>query len=166
MARDVYRTTDSLCAPLTPSMTTLWPKPKVLRAGKKPLGEVVSELARQSLRPLPPSAKSRGGVPLIPVTTNRVCGVARCRRRCPTHTVCYRRSSPNRPSKVQKLPGGQTPVGDCCIPLRGRGLRSACDVVIGKDKMLKSSAGAVFKVFSGQEALQRLGSQKFYDGCL
>ena len=37
---------------------------------KKTLGEVVSELARQSLRPLPASAKSRGGVPLIPVTTN------------------------------------------------------------------------------------------------
>ena len=37
---------------------------------KKTLGEVVSELARQSLRPLPTSAKSRGGVPLIPVTAN------------------------------------------------------------------------------------------------
>ena len=37
---------------------------------KKTLGEVVPELARQSLRPLPASAKSRGGVPLIPVTTN------------------------------------------------------------------------------------------------
>ena len=37
---------------------------------KKTLGEVVSELARQSLRPLPTSAHSRGGVPLIPVTTN------------------------------------------------------------------------------------------------
>ena len=37
---------------------------------KKTLGEVVSELARKSLRPLPTSAKSRGGVPLIPVTAN------------------------------------------------------------------------------------------------
>ena len=37
---------------------------------KKTLGEVVSELARQSLRPLSASAKSRGGVPLIPMTTN------------------------------------------------------------------------------------------------
>ena len=35
---------------------------------KKTLGEVVSELARQSLRPLPASAKSRSGVPLIPVS--------------------------------------------------------------------------------------------------
>ena len=32
--------------------------------------------------------------------------------------------------------------------------------------MPKSSAGAVFEVFFGQEAPQRLGSQKFYDGCL
>ena len=37
---------------------------------KKTLGEVVLELARQSMRPLPTSAKSRGGVPLIPVTAN------------------------------------------------------------------------------------------------
>lgn len=33
---------------------------------KKTLGEVVSELARQSLRPPAASAKSRSGVPLIP----------------------------------------------------------------------------------------------------
>ena len=37
---------------------------------KKTLGEVVSELARQSLRPPAASAKSRGGVPLIPVSVN------------------------------------------------------------------------------------------------
>ncbi len=37
---------------------------------KKTLGEVVSELARQSLRPQVASAKSRSGVPLIPVGIN------------------------------------------------------------------------------------------------
>ena len=35
---------------------------------KKTLGEVVSELARQSLRPPAASAKSRSGVPLIPLS--------------------------------------------------------------------------------------------------
>ena len=37
---------------------------------KKTLGAVVSELARQSLRPVAASAQSRNGVPLIPVTAN------------------------------------------------------------------------------------------------
>ena len=37
---------------------------------KKTLGEVVSELARQSLRPPAASAKSRSGVPLIPLSAN------------------------------------------------------------------------------------------------
>ena len=57
--------------------TTLSIDDDVLAAAKglasrqnKTLGEVVSELARQSLRPLPASAKSRAGVPLIPVTAN------------------------------------------------------------------------------------------------
>lgn len=35
---------------------------------KKTLGEVVSALARQSLRPPAASAKSRSGVPLIPLS--------------------------------------------------------------------------------------------------
>ncbi|MEQ1881171.1 MAG: CopG family transcriptional regulator [Burkholderiales bacterium] len=34
---------------------------------KKTVGQVVSELARQSLRPATASAKSRNGVPLLPV---------------------------------------------------------------------------------------------------
>ena len=37
---------------------------------KKTLGAVVSELARQSLRPPAASAKSRSGVPLIPRSAN------------------------------------------------------------------------------------------------
>ncbi len=37
---------------------------------KKTLGEVVSELARESLRPAAPPAKSRNGVPLLPLGAN------------------------------------------------------------------------------------------------
>lgn len=36
----------------------------------KTIGEVISELARQSLRPTAARAKSRNGVPLIPVGAN------------------------------------------------------------------------------------------------
>jgi hypothetical protein len=37
---------------------------------KKTIGEVVSELARRSLRPAAASAKLRSGVPLIPLGVN------------------------------------------------------------------------------------------------
>jgi hypothetical protein len=37
---------------------------------KKSIGEVLSELARQSLRPAAAKSKIRNGVPLLPVQTN------------------------------------------------------------------------------------------------
>jgi hypothetical protein len=68
--------------------------------------------------------------------------------------VCYQAKLAESRCQGSKLPGGQTPVGDCCIQQGGvYGLHAMSS--LGRTEMPKSSAGAVFKVFSGQEALQR-----------
>ena len=37
---------------------------------RKPLGEIISSLARQALRPTPPPGQTRNGIPLLPLRPN------------------------------------------------------------------------------------------------